>query len=71
MYYWRNDWHWNAKGNKLAALLTTDFMIENNLMEIEKGEIRGEIKRKVNKGLNEFSEQWREKRGGAKDVFIF
>lgn len=32
--YWRNDAHWNIKGNKLAGLLVTKYLIENNLVEV-------------------------------------
>ena len=32
--YWRNDAHWNIKGNKLAGLLVTKYLIENNLVKV-------------------------------------
>lgn len=32
--YWRNDAHWNIKGNRLAGLLVTKYLIENNLLEV-------------------------------------
>jgi len=55
--YWRHDWHWNAKGNRLAAFLITDFIVRNNLIEIGERGKREEITRKVKEGLSEFRAQ--------------
>lgn len=41
--YWRYDAHWNTKGNKLAALLIADHVINKNLVEIENREDKKNI----------------------------
>jgi len=33
--YWRTDPHWNIKGNHLASLLVAEYILENDLLDVE------------------------------------
>jgi len=41
--YWPKDGHWNIEGNRLAGLLVSKYLIENNLVETEHFEKINEI----------------------------
>jgi len=34
-FYWDNDWHWNIRGNRLAGLLVSEFIIRENVLEVK------------------------------------
>jgi len=38
--YWNYDAHWNIKGNELAGLLISEYIIDNNLIEIADKELK-------------------------------
>ena len=46
--YWVNDAHWNIKGNKLAGLLVTKYLIDNNLVRVAD---RQEISARIDQGI--------------------
>ena len=46
--YWKNDGHWNMKGNRLAGLLVARYILENSLIDInDKDEKLNAIERKL------------------------
>lgn len=46
--YWGNDPHWNIKGNKLAGLLVTKYLIDNNLVEVaDRREMKARIDEEI------------------------
>lgn len=46
--YWRIDGHWNSKGNRLAGLLVSEYILENNLIDVpEKDKKMDDIKERL------------------------
>lgn len=51
--YWRYDSHWNIRGYNLASLLTSKYILENNLLELNEVEKNNKLK-EVNNIIDSF-----------------